>query len=157
MAVISSLINHNNDSRQLRQRYTIWFSGNLNNSNWDTYKTKDPSTIIKISIFEELWKPQEKRKIMDHPRIADQAAKLKNKKIHLDFILKLHMTRLTQIHTNEFFFCSSVFPNNTEILVRQCDIEEDITTSERAFALYPISRIPSYFSSLSAATLLFIF
>lgn len=47
------------------------------------------------------------------------------------------MTRLTQIHmdTNISVF-SFVFPN-TEILVRQCDIEEDITTSKRAFSFSP--------------------
>jgi len=43
----------------------------------DKYKAK---TIIKISISEEFWKLQERRKIMDYSRIADQAAKLKNKK-----------------------------------------------------------------------------
>lgn len=72
---------------------------------------------------------------MDHSRIADQAAKLKNKKTHLDFILELHMTRLHKYTWTCIFFCS-VLPN-TEILVRQCDIEEDITTSERAFFFFP--------------------
>lgn len=74
---------------------------------------KDPSTIVKISISMEFWESQEKRKIVDHLRIADQAAKLKNKKNSSRFYLSAtYDTPYTNTHGHEHpsFFVPPFFP-----------------------------------------------
>lgn len=158
---LPSLINYN-DSRRLRRRY-IWFLAYLGNSNWrETNKAKDLSTIIKISITEEFWEPQKRRKIVDHLRIADQAAKLKKKKTRLDFTYlratyDTPYTKYTWTRTPASFFVPPSFPT-PKFSCGNCDIEEDITTSERAFSLSPqfLDPVPFFFTVRSNTFIYFL-